>query len=132
MLSHVPPVEAIHTILRFPPPKIFTNALLQPHDITALIRDTEAHERALFTVLPPEPGSHEARSRRSTVFNVGIGDDGAGPGGYRGPRANTAVGRVLGKDLLQQIRKNDGGERKDQGEVDIEALLKGAERLCQV
>ena len=32
----------------FAPPKIFTNALLQNHDITSLIRDTELHERALF------------------------------------------------------------------------------------
>ena len=39
----------------FPPPKIFTNALLANHDITSLIRDTEAHERALFSVPPPPP-----------------------------------------------------------------------------
>ncbi|KFY34136.1 hypothetical protein V495_08206, partial [Pseudogymnoascus sp. VKM F-4514 (FW-929)] len=41
--------------LPFPPPKIFTNALLASHDITALIRDTEPHERALFSVPPPPP-----------------------------------------------------------------------------
>ena len=40
--------------LSFPGPKIFTNALLAGnHDITALIRDTEQHERALFSLAPP-------------------------------------------------------------------------------
>ncbi|TQW04002.1 DASH complex, subunit Spc34 [Cordyceps javanica] len=79
--------------LPFPPPKIFTNALLSHHDITSLIRDTEAHERALFSVPPPPPpptthakraaasgpdndhddgnGSNRpAAKRRQTVFNV--------------------------------------------------------------
>ncbi|EAQ83217.1 hypothetical protein CHGG_09621 [Chaetomium globosum CBS 148.51] len=71
----------------FPPPKIFTNALLSNPDITSLIRDTEAHERALFfrprpapsptrTNNPPEPDPPPPKpsSRRQTVFNVAAGE----------------------------------------------------------
>ncbi|KAI4175875.1 MAG: hypothetical protein LQ343_001489 [Gyalolechia ehrenbergii] len=43
--------------LPFPPPKRFTNALLRSHDITALIRDTETHERALFKYAPSGPAN---------------------------------------------------------------------------
>ncbi|KAL8703880.1 MAG: hypothetical protein Q9201_002931 [Fulgogasparrea decipioides] len=57
--------------LPFPPPKKFTNALLRSQDITALIRDTEAHERALFKFAPLDPTSAPAFSsipQRSTIF----------------------------------------------------------------
>ncbi|KAI0404692.1 DASH complex subunit Spc34 [Xylaria palmicola] len=126
--------------LPFPPPKIFTNALLSNHDITSLIRDTEAHERALFSVPPPPPPatapSQEATtrqsSRRQTVFNVASGEvttsSGAGRGGSAAPRRNTAVAAVLGGDLHDQIRRS--GHRKD--DVDVEVLLRGAEKLCTV
>ncbi|KAF2402254.1 DASH complex, subunit Spc34 [Trichodelitschia bisporula] len=118
--------------LSFPPPKIFTNALLHPHDITTLIRDTEAHERALFSVPPPEPAS----KRRTTLF-----PETPGP---RAPRRNTAVAAVLGGDLVDRIRRGGGGGAgsglgysipnpgRERGEVDVEVLLEGAERLCAV
>ncbi|KAI9787623.1 MAG: hypothetical protein M1839_000154 [Geoglossum umbratile] len=137
----------------FPPPKIFANSLLHPHDITALIRDTESHERALFSVPPPPPpltaqDPNASSKRRTTVFH-GNGSslaDSIGGGGVnsvRAPRRNTAVAAVLGGDMVEQIRRGGGGgvgsgvgypgaEGREKGEVDVEILLKGAEKLCGV
>lgn len=133
----------------FPPPKIFTNALLSNHDITSLIRDTEAHERALFSVPPPPPPatSHnpdppKPSNRRQTVFNVAGGEVTTGPptdrstrGSAGGPRRHTAVAAVLGGDLHAQIVRRQGageGGAAGKGDVDIEVLLHGAEKLCNV
>ncbi|KAI0968410.1 DASH complex subunit Spc34 [Xylaria arbuscula] len=126
--------------LPFPPPKIFTNALLSNHDITALIRDTEPHERALFSVPPPPPqatalpqDNPKQSSRRQTVFNVASGEVTTSAGTSRGsaaPRRNTAVAAVLGGDLHDQIRKSERRSGKD--DVDVEILLRGAEKLCGV
>ena len=115
---------------RFPPAKIFTNALLHSHDITALIRDTEAHERALFTPGPPDDAS---TSRRSTVH--GLKSNGASANGsvlFRVPRHGSAVAALLGGELGEQIQKGGTNEGKEKGEVDVDILLKGAERLCRV
>ncbi|PBP25997.1 DASH complex subunit Spc34 [Diplocarpon rosae] len=126
--------ESIAT-LPFPPPKIFTNALLSSPDITSLIRDTEPHERALFSVppLPPHissstPYPNPAPSRRQTVFNVAQGEVTAGiTTGSRAPRRNTAVAAVLGAELHSEVRKTEG-----KGDIDIEVLLRGAEKLNNV
>ncbi|KAI9815156.1 MAG: hypothetical protein M1832_005558 [Thelocarpon impressellum] len=135
--------------LPFPPPRIFTNALLHQHDITALIRDTEAHERALFAVPPGQPPvAHDpatGSTRRNTVFNVDGGDVwlAGAPNTLRAPRRNTAVATVLGGHMVEQIRKGGGGvpgpgagysaaEGKERGEMDVEVLLRGAEKLCGV
>lgn len=127
--------------LPFPPPKIFTNALLSNHDITSLIRDTEAHERALFSVPPPPPPATQnirstekeskSTSRRQTVFNVTSGEVTTGPPtrGASIPRRHTAVAAVLGGEMHSQIRK---GEVDRKGDVDVEVLLRGAEKLCGV
>ncbi|KAK4139445.1 uncharacterized protein C8A04DRAFT_40730 [Dichotomopilus funicola] len=127
--------------LPFPPPKIFTNALLSRPDITSLIRDTEAHERALFSVPapPPPPQTNiattaarqqnnqeeqqpplKASSRRQTVFNVTGGEVTTGPPANStraGPtaRRNTAVAAVLGGDLHAQIVRR-GDHRDGNGE----------------
>ncbi|KAI1073985.1 DASH complex, subunit Spc34 [Whalleya microplaca] len=127
--------------LPFLPPKIFTNALLSNHDITSLIRDTEAHERALFSVPPPPPPSStqeldppKQSSRRQTVFNVASGEvttSGTNTGRSSGaPRRHTAVAAVLGGDLHDQIRRSERRGGKD--DIDVEILLKGAEKLCGV
>ncbi|KAI9758253.1 MAG: Transcription initiation factor TFIID subunit 12 [Chaenotheca gracillima] len=136
--------------LPFPPPKIFTNALLHPHDITALIRDTEAHERALFSVSPENESRADDNKgkRRTTVFTPQESDDvrNRGRSGSRiVPRRNTTVAAVLGGDMVDQIRRGGGGgigrgvdslsvsaETRERGEVDVEILLRGAERLCAV
>ncbi|KAI0516971.1 DASH complex subunit Spc34 [Xylaria bambusicola] len=126
--------------LPFPPPRIFTNALLSNPDITSLIRDTESHERALFSVPPPPPPvttqPHEnpkPSSRRQTVFNVASGEVTTSASTSRAgaaPRRNTAVAAVLGGDLHEQIRRSERRGGKDA--VDVEMLLKGAEKLCGV
>jgi len=135
--------------LPFPQPKIFTNALLSNHDITSLIRDTEAHERALFSVPPPPPPvtapipdpaeQPKKSSRRQTVFNVASGEVTTSGGtagrvpGASAPRRHTAVTAVLGGALHDQIRRSErraGGGSK--GDVDVEVLLHGAEKLCGV
>ena len=142
--------------ISFPAPKIFTNALLSSHDITSLIRDTEAHERALFSVPPPPPPSTSQNpdppkpsNRRQTVFNVAGGEVTTGPptdrsarGPAGGPRRHTAVAAVLGGELHAQISRKGGsgsggggGEGSGsaaKGDVDIEVLLHGAEKLCSV
>ncbi|CAK7208677.1 hypothetical protein SCUCBS95973_000183 [Sporothrix curviconia] len=135
--------------LPFPPPKVFTNALLYNDDITSLIRDTEAHERALFSVPPPPPAAKttqpEAASasstdtpatsttkRRQTVFNVAAGEVTTGPPTARPsatPRRQTAVAAVLGGDLHAQIGRR---APNNSGDVDVNILLKGAEKLCSV
>ncbi|KAF7190704.1 hypothetical protein HII31_07863 [Pseudocercospora fuligena] len=124
--------------LPFPGPKIFTNALLSQHDITSLIRDTEAHERALFHLAPPplpgNPGAtdfasgptHDAiaastktpAKRRATVY------------GSRQPKSK-AVAAVLGGDLFNRTRQESTNARI-KGEMDVEVLLEGAERLLAV
>ncbi|KAF2234206.1 DASH complex, subunit Spc34 [Viridothelium virens] len=126
--------------LPFPQPKIFTNALLHPHDITALIRDTEVHERALFTMPPPAPTpkAQDPSGRRQTAFGGS-----QTPSASRAPRRNTAVAAVLGGDMVERLRRGGGGgvgtglgprpaDSRNKGEVDVELLLEGAEKLCGV
>ncbi|KAL2045746.1 hypothetical protein N7G274_002177 [Stereocaulon virgatum] len=123
--------------LPFPTPKIFTNALLHSHDITALIRDTEAHERALFTLGPPDQGSRPSTAniaRRTTVHGLnGAGEHYTNGGGLmRNQRLGSAMASLLGGELVEQIRKEGAKESKERGEVDVDLLLKGAEKLCGV
>ncbi|KAH0493082.1 hypothetical protein TgHK011_008004 [Trichoderma gracile] len=152
--AHLEQIQACcHGIdsLPFPPPKIFANAMLSNHDITSLIRDTEAHERALFSVPPPpkpssaaatrpteDQGEARPRKRRQTVFNVASGEVTTGPtttttrGGAAAtaPHRRTAVAAVLGGEMHEQLRR--GGEADRKGDLDVEVLLRGAEKLCGV
>ena len=111
---------------RFPPPRIFTNALLNTHDITSLIRDTEPHERALFTLDPQAKGARRARTTQQwTRFD----DDLRNGLGMQVPRQGSAAAATLGKELGEQIRNEASRSR---GDVDIDVLIKGAERLCGI
>jgi len=109
--------------------------MLSTPDITSLIRDTEPHERALFSVPPPAPlptatapYPQPESKRRQTVFNVAGGEVTAGiTPGQRVPRRNTAVAAVLGAELHQEVRRTEG-----KAEVDLEVLLRGAEKLNSV
>ncbi|KAM3456428.1 hypothetical protein MY3296_001707 [Beauveria thailandica] len=139
-------------MLSFPPPNIFTNALLSAPDITSLIRDTEPHERALFSVPPPPPpppahtkraasasasdDAKPAAKRRQTVFNVTATGDvttsgGGGSSSTRAaaqPRKHTAVAAVLGGAMHERLRE----DRRGGAVADVEVLLRGAETLCGV
>ena len=130
-------LRANPTCCRFPPPKIFTNALLHSHDITALIRDTEAHERALFTFAEPDRGSRPSAAnvaRRNTFYGLNGAEEpyGNGNGLMRSQRPRSAVATLLGGELGEQIRKEGAKEGKERGEVDVNLLLRGAEKLCSV
>ncbi|KAI9799200.1 MAG: hypothetical protein M1825_004843 [Sarcosagium campestre] len=131
--------------LPFLPPKMFTNALLHNHDITTLIRDTEAHERALFSVQPtPPPTARDpSKATRRTTMIGKIPNDAYGNqsgGSIAPPRRDTAVAAVLGGDMIEQIRHGGGGgigsthsfaggEPRERTEIDVDVLLKGAEKL---
>ncbi|KAK5119179.1 hypothetical protein LTR85_007793 [Meristemomyces frigidus] len=120
--------------LPFPGPKQFTNALLSAHDITALIRDTESHERALFHLAPPPlpmkatDFAHSVSSaaptstaaRRATAFQ-----------GTRQPKSR-AVAAVLGGDLYQKTRRAPDAAGRQRGDIDVDVLLEGAEKLAGV
>ncbi|KAK2757961.1 hypothetical protein FQN54_004367 [Arachnomyces sp. PD_36] len=122
--------------LPFHPPKIFANALLQPHDITALIRDTEAHERSLFS-LDPNPSSTRSSQRRATrrgtMFPGEHGTESMKSRIYsaKNTRNQSAVARVLGGDMMEEIKKSSGSasSRIPRGEINVEVLLKGAEKF---
>jgi len=120
----------------FPPPKIFTNALLRSHDITALIRDTESHERALFSIDPsakPLKSSQRRATRRGTVYPAEGDAESLASRIYaaRSNRSQSAVARVLGAGMMEEIRRSGGtSARPPRGEINVEVLLRGAEILC--
>ncbi|KAJ5652456.1 hypothetical protein N7507_009882 [Penicillium longicatenatum] len=97
--------------LPFPAPRKFTNALLGSHDITALIRDTEAHERALFQV-DPSAKAHGSRraTRRGTTFSAESENESMATRIYsaRNNRNQSAVARVLGSDMMEEIKRSTG------------------------
>ncbi|KAK4979122.1 hypothetical protein LTR42_001624 [Elasticomyces elasticus] len=114
--------------LSFPQPKIFTNALLHTSDITALIRDTEAHERALFHLAPPSLPSKAADFTGSVTVAVPTARRATGYGaGVRQPKSK-AVAAVLGGDLYRKTRRAEDAGVNRQG-IDVEVLLEGAEKL---
>ena len=120
---------------RFPEPKIFTNALLNSHDITSLIRDAELHERALFTFKLSGQKTFGPTSRIAQENNA-YGLDGrlSGPGTrlYASSPRNTTVRTLLGGEVLEQIRKGDARGTQERTDLDVELLLQGAEELCEV
>lgn len=117
--------------LPFSRPKQFTNALLTHHDITALIRDTEQHERALFSIAPPPVPSKSQIQQISSTFTTSASRSIVAPNTQRPPRRHTAVAAVLGGDLYRKTRSGHSGKQA-KGEIDVELLLRGAEKLCRV
>jgi hypothetical protein len=113
---------------RFPPSKIFTNALLNNPEITTLIRDTEPHERALFS-LDPAAISRQQNKPASTGVEPNLHGRMKGSN-VTHPIKQSAVSRVLGTEMLREIKQSSNA--RSQGGVDVEILLRGAERLCQV
>jgi hypothetical protein len=130
--------------LQFPGPKIFSNALLAPHDITALIRDTEVHERALFSLAaPPVPSRSQVQQLTNTFsgLTTSASQQNANLNATknRQPRRQTAVAAVLGGDLHRRLRaagtepsSGYGNVRNGDKGLDVDVLLEGAEKLCSV
>ncbi len=118
----------------FPPPKRFANALLRSHDITALIRDTEAHERALFRVAPPDSTSFPSHPRRSVIHGSKLNHDklASGTAFLQSRRQYSSVATILGVELGEQLRNEAIHPGKERGEIDVELLLQGAERLSGI
>lgn len=71
-----------------------------------------------FHATQPTPGAGSGASRRATVY-----------GGARQPKSR-AIAAVLGGDLYERTRRE--GTARLKGDVDIELLLHGAERLAAV
>jgi hypothetical protein len=100
--------------------------LLNNPEITALIRDTEPYERALYsfdynsvTRGRPQPNNPDAGSNgRKSGFTPSH------------PLKQSAVTRVLGNDMLREIRQSTN--TRPHGVVNVEVLLRGAEKLCEV
>ncbi|KEF53729.1 uncharacterized protein A1O9_10130 [Exophiala aquamarina CBS 119918] len=118
--------------LEFPPPKIFTNALLGHHEITTLIRDTESHERALFSINPSAINAPNRSSsiRPPLVESALHGRKSLFPSVQ--PVRQSAVTRLLGTEMLREIRQSTSNTARSQERVNVEVLLRGAEKLCQV
>ncbi|KAF2213661.1 hypothetical protein CERZMDRAFT_38863 [Cercospora zeae-maydis SCOH1-5] len=122
--------------LPFPGPKMFTNALLSQHDITSLIRDTEQHERALFHLAPPPLPGVSGNNDTTNASNPPPASTAKTPKrrasvyGQRQPKSR-AVAAVLGGDLYNRTRQESAAARI-KGEMDVEVLLEGAERLLAV
>lgn len=115
--------------LDFPSPKQFTTALLGAHDITSLIRDTEIHERALFSIAPPTSTSSGAGiSFAPAAPPPPSSRQSLAPAALAKRNNNTgAVAAVLGKDLFLRVR-----DTSKPGDLDVQTLLEGASRLCAV
>jgi hypothetical protein len=51
----------------------------------------------------------------------------------RNNRNQSAVARVLGTDMMEEIKKSTGSSTgANRGEINVEVLLRGAEILCDV
>lgn len=106
---------------------------MHSHDITALVRDTEAHERALFTLASPdEPSAGAARRRTVHGLDGNRSSLKNGLGLIKAPRHDSAVATLLGGELGDEVRKRGIDDGRERGEVDVDMLLKGAEKLCAV
>ncbi|KAA8898808.1 DASH complex subunit Spc34 [Sphaerosporella brunnea] len=122
-LAHIDSASRGIASLNFAPPKIFTNAMLRSSNIVSLIRDSDEQERALFTM--PDP-SHTRPSAEGAPMTSGV------------LRRNTAVQSVLGGEMIQQLRQGGAGGVSGgiggivTNDVDVELLLRGAEKLINV
>lgn len=111
---------------------MFTNALLKDHEITTLIRDTEPHERALFSLDPKAvPAIRQHGAIRLAGADVGLhGRKSIFPASH--PMKQSAITRLLGNEMLQEIRQSSSNGARARDGVNVEVLLRGAEKLCDV
>lgn len=95
------------------------------------------HERALFTLIPPQhypDRQSDIINRRSTVPIVNHARDlyRKGPGFRKGQGQGSAVITLLDDGLAERINKEGLKEGKERGELDVDLLLQGAEKLCGI
>jgi hypothetical protein len=50
----------------------------------------------------------------------------------RDNKSQSAVARVLGADMMEEIKRSAGTSSRGRGEVNVDVLLQGAEILCNV
>lgn len=50
----------------------------------------------------------------------------------RDNKSQSAVARVLGSDMMEEIKRSAGTSSRGRGEVNVDVLLRGAEILCNV
>lgn len=67
---------------------------------------------------------HPSQSHEQSFLN--------GLGLVKRPKQGSAAAALLGGELGAQIQREDSKDVKERGEIDVELLLKGAERLCGV
>lgn len=102
-----------------------------------MIRDTDAHERALFSINPAVNSFTAQRraTRRGTFPTVDTSGESLASRIYsaRNNRHQSAVARVLGTDMMEEIKKSTGSATgTNPGEVNVDVLLRGANILCEV
>lgn len=97
-----------------------------------MIRDTEPHERALFSIDPSaiNRSSQASTVRPTVVENALHGRKSLFPSAQ--PVKQSAVTRLLGTEMLREIRQSTGNAARSQERVNVEVLLRGAEKLCKV
>ena len=100
--------------------------MLNNPEITTLIRDTEPHERALFSL---DPSAVRINGQQTNGLENGMHSRKSGFATGHPMKAST-ISRVLGNDLLREIRQSSNA--KSHTGVNVEILLRGAEKLCEV
>ena len=100
-----------------------------------MIRDTEPHERALFTPTPADQKEQDRRKtayhRNDSLYNPANRDYGHSDAASRLKTQPTlALKSLVGPEVLDSIRKGSAREGRDKSEVEVDILLRGVERLC--
>lgn len=100
-----------------------------------MIRDTEPHERALFSVDPNLLGKTPRDNSDQSSAPFGIENAVHGRKSIYAvsePANQSIVAKVLGSEMLREIRHTSGNVARSKSGVDVEVLLRGAEKLCEV
>lgn len=83
---------------------------------------------------PTTLGPSKSKARKSDFYGLGLsGEQLKGRiTSHDGSSRTAAVRMLLGGDVLDRLRKGGAGEGRDRGDVNVDILLKGAEKLCKV
>lgn len=97
-----------------------------------MIRDTEAHERALFTA--GTLSQPQNVPRRSTIYGAANNSHLTfkNTGLTRETGHVSTVAKILGPVRGKPATTDTSSDGRGSGEIDVEILLRGAEKLCAV